>query len=282
MYKVLLTVSTLESHLSDSQCHGSGQSSHVPHLGGSTIGGRTTVEGTVQGVDSSSSRDVAGTANPGAASGTEHSTVQIDARDIIQNTTTLTPTSNLSSGVRAQPDSGMDSGGFPGPFAAEESASVEGLYHTLDRAGPLTPMHDHLGVLETTVHNGQSTHVDPAPAVLTPRSATTVDSRPYSHPKSVYTVLPAHILPTCPLDEILLDFLNAHRDMLSQGIPLEVVVGPEKPTAKNLINPELHASVHSISKVLSEVLSTFPYVHQPEKLAFFFVMHKTMRVSRSG
>ena len=95
---------------------------------------------------------------------------------------------------------------------------------------------------------------------------------------SVFTTLPSHTLPTCPLDEILHKFLKSRKDMIAQGVPIETVVGPPKPTVKALLNTTMTGTVHPLSGVMSEVLSTFPHVDQPEKLAFFYLMFKTMRV----
>lgn len=89
------------------------------------------------------------------------------------------------------------------------------------------------------------------------------------------------LLPTCHLDQIMLDFIYGQRNMLSQGIPLASVVGPEKPTVKALVDPGFCAPVHAISNVLSKILSTLLNVRQTEKLALFYVMYKSMRVSCS-
>jgi hypothetical protein len=97
--------------------------------------------------------------------------------------------------------------------------------------------------------------------------------------RHVHTVLPAHVAPTCPLDQILIGFFNSHRDMLSKGAPLDNVIGPPRASVKILIHPERATSVPLVSKVMSEVMSTYPYVGKPEQLALFYLMHQTMRVS---
>jgi hypothetical protein len=121
--------------------------------------------------------------------------------------------------------------------------------------------------------------------LLTPSSTTTDDplykGRSNSVPPSVSTVLPPHVSPTCPLDQVLHSFLNTRRDMIAQGMPLDTVIGPAKPTVKALLNTELTGSVHPLSGVMSDVLSTFPSVAQPEKLAFFYLMYHMMRVRNS-
>ncbi|KAH7083508.1 hypothetical protein BKA63DRAFT_503131 [Paraphoma chrysanthemicola] len=85
------------------------------------------------------------------------------------------------------------------------------------------------------------------------------------------------LLPTCHLDQVMLDFIHSGRNMLSQGSPLASIVGPAIPTVKALINPSACASVHDLSNVLSDILSTLINVRQTEKLALFYVMYKSMR-----
>lgn len=104
------------------------------------------------------------------------------------------------------------------------------------------------------------------------------DSASESGSHAVCAVGPSHLPPTCPLDRILLDFLSSRKDMIMDGVPEETVIGPSKPSVKAFLHPEMTDSVHRLSGVMSEVLSTFPYVRTPEKLAFFFLMYRTMRV----
>lgn len=96
--------------------------------------------------------------------------------------------------------------------------------------------------------------------------------------KPVFTVLPAHVAPTCPLDQILLGFLETNWTLLSQGALRERIVGEEKASVKALIHAELALSVHPVVKVMSEVMSTYLSVGKPEQLALFYLMHQTMRV----
>lgn len=136
----------------------------------------------------------------------------------------------------------------------------------------------HLEALGTALSGGQTVSTEQGPAAITPCSTSTHDSGFYGRSRSACDVLPLHVLPTCPLDEILLAFLNSRREMLSNGIALEVVIGLGKPTVKALVDPELCDSVDGISHIVSEILSTFPHVDLVEKLAFFYIMHRTMRV----
>jgi hypothetical protein len=223
--------------------------------------------------------------SPGPTHHSEPGAIHIDTQGDLQNVAALTPSSTPGSDVHMQPEPREPSHGLSGSYPVPVSNSLEAFYPEIDETGPINPIRSQPGLsenlqpLEPIVDGEHSAPIDQGLAIPTPRSATTANSQSYSgRSKSVYAVLPTHLLPTCPLDEILLDFLSSHKDMLSKGVALETVVGPEKPTAKAFLNPELSSSVHSISRVLSEVLLTFPYVHQPEKLAFFYVMHKTMRV----
>lgn len=114
---------------------------------------------------------------------------------------------------------------------------------------------------------------DTRPIVDTPYSAP-----PNLVPRSIFTVLPSHAPSTCPLDEILHNFLHSQRDMIARGVAVDTVLGPPKPTVKALMDSSAANTVHALCGVMSEVLSTFAHVDQPEKLAFFYLMHKTMRV----
>lgn len=94
----------------------------------------------------------------------------------------------------------------------------------------------------------------------------------------IFTVFPSHLLPTCPLDEILHNFLISRRDLITHGIDLRTAAGPSKPTVKAILDPTTTSSVHPLCGIMSEVLTTFAHVNQPEKLAFYFLMYRTMRV----
>lgn len=59
---------------------------------------------------------------------------------------------------------------------------------------------------------------------------------------------------------------------------MDTILGPHKPSVKVLFEAESSSSVHPLSGVLSEVLSTFPNVNRMEKLGFFYLMYHTMKV----
>lgn len=103
-----------------------------------------------------------------------------------------------------------------------------------------------------------------------------------SGPRLVAGVLPKHSRATCPLDQILLDFIASRRSMLARGVSPAEVLGPEQVCPRDLLNPTTTSSSHAISRVMAEVLTTFPHVKLPEKMAFMYIMHLTTRVSNPG
>ncbi|KAJ8116191.1 hypothetical protein OPT61_g2340 [Boeremia exigua] len=108
-------------------------------------------------------------------------------------------------------------------------------------------------------------------------SAPTISSVQSLRSDPVSIVLPSHVLPTCPLDEILHNFLISRRDLLTQGMDVDAAAGPSRATVKALLDPQMTNDVHPVSGIMSEVLTTFAHVEQPEKLAFYYLMYKTMR-----
>ncbi|KAJ5753584.1 Polyketide synthase enoylreductase [Penicillium nucicola] len=78
-------------------------------------------------------------------------------------------------------------------------------------------------------------------------------------------------------DQILLDFIISRRSMLARGVPLADVLGAEQICPSDLLNPTAAPSSHAISRIMAEVLTTFPHVNMPEKLAFMYLMHHTTR-----
>jgi hypothetical protein len=119
------------------------------------------------------------------------------------------------------------------------------------------------------------------PALLVTENLAAVDTPYYTQPKYVFTLLPVHIAATCPLDSILLGFLNSRREMLSKGTAIDVVVGPIKASVKALVQVDQSVHVHPLSRVMSEVLSTYALVGKAEQMALFYLMHQTMRVRYS-
>ncbi|KAI5211062.1 hypothetical protein AUEXF2481DRAFT_28633 [Aureobasidium subglaciale EXF-2481] len=95
--------------------------------------------------------------------------------------------------------------------------------------------------------------------------------------EAVYTSLPLHMSPTCPLDHILLGFLTSNRTMHSNGTSSELLAGPEKASVRGFVHRNSDLSSHPISKVMCEIMSTYPSVGRAEQLGLFYLMHQTMR-----
>lgn len=84
--------------------------------------------------------------------------------------------------------------------------------------------------------------------------------------------------PTCPLDSLLLDFLYERKQRVLSGILAQEVVGPRYPSVSSLLNPSNSAYSHPLSKVFTDILSTFPDLSTlPEKAATLYIMFLLMR-----
>lgn len=84
--------------------------------------------------------------------------------------------------------------------------------------------------------------------------------------------------PTCPLDNLLLDFLQERRTAALGGMPTPRLVGPAYPSVSSLLNPSRGIASHPVSKVFTDILSTFPDLSTlPEKVAVLYIMFLLMR-----
>lgn len=82
--------------------------------------------------------------------------------------------------------------------------------------------------------------------------------------------------PTCPLDSLLLEFLNERRQRAAEGFPTHEIIGPRYPSVSSLLNPMRDA--HPLSKVFIDILHTFPNISRlPERVAVLYVMFLIMR-----
>jgi hypothetical protein len=124
---------------------------------------------------------------------------------------------------------------------------------------------------------------EPQTSAISPESSTTTHTAYFSDCSSsargVSSFLPRHLPATCPLDQILLDFLSSRRMLVAQGTHIETLLGPEQPSVAAMLNPELAPTAHPLSRVMAEVLSTFEGVRLQELVSFMYLMHRTMRVS---
>lgn len=69
---------------------------------------------------------------------------------------------------------------------------------------------------------------------------------------------PVRNIRTCPLDGLLLDFLGERRQRAIEGVPNRELVGPAYPSVVSLIKPQRSLTSHPLSKMFTDMLSTFP------------------------
>ncbi|KAI5290796.1 hypothetical protein KEM54_000424 [Ascosphaera aggregata] len=108
-----------------------------------------------------------------------------------------------------------------------------------------------------------------------PTSRQVSKSVEFMHPDSVVV---SNVPPTCPMDGILLDFLSSRRRKAAQGASSGQLVGPPYPSVSSLLNPSVESYSHPISKVFTEILSTFPHLDAlPDRVAVLYIMFLLMR-----
>ncbi|RYP40140.1 hypothetical protein DL767_001855 [Monosporascus sp. MG133] len=84
--------------------------------------------------------------------------------------------------------------------------------------------------------------------------------------------------PTCPLDILLLAFMNERRQRAADGVPTQEVLGPRYPSVSSLLNPATSVYAHPVSKVFTDIIATFPGICTlPEKVAVLYVTFVFMR-----
>ncbi|CZT42188.1 related to bZIP transcription factor [Rhynchosporium secalis] len=138
--------------------------------------------------------------------------------------------------------------------------------------------------------NGMNEYHDPS--LQTPRGKETYSPRPYrSNSMSSHSGYPVptqemagHAAPirngppTCPLDNILLDFLHERQQQAADGMSTPKLVGPAYPSVSSLLNPSKAATSHPLSKVFTDILGIFPDLSTlPEKVAVLYIMFLVMR-----
>jgi hypothetical protein len=84
--------------------------------------------------------------------------------------------------------------------------------------------------------------------------------------------------PTCPLDNLLLDFLASRQRLAAQGADSETLVGPLYPNFNALVNRGTAYPSHPLSLVFTDILRTFPDLRKlPDQVATVHLMFLTMR-----
>lgn len=97
-------------------------------------------------------------------------------------------------------------------------------------------------------------------------------------PLEAWNTLPRSLDATCPLDSLLLDFLAERHAQAAEGAPIKSLVGPAYPDFSYLLNPEKQNQSHPLSKVFTDILSTFPDISGlPERVAVLYIMFLLMR-----
>lgn len=103
-------------------------------------------------------------------------------------------------------------------------------------------------------------------------------------PGSSVGVVPRYAAPvrttpsTCPLDSLLLDFLQDRRQRAAEGLPAHEVLGPRYPSVSSLLNPAHSAYTHPLSRVFTDILAKFPDLSGlPERVAVLYIMFLVMR-----
>ena len=93
-----------------------------------------------------------------------------------------------------------------------------------------------------------------------------------------YLTLPRQVPATCPLDVIMLEFLAERQMRAAEGVPMNQLVGPLYPNFTRLMYPERNVDEHPLSKLFTDILSTFPEIFGlPEQVAIVFIMFLVMR-----
>ncbi|OWY52750.1 hypothetical protein AA0117_g10758 [Alternaria alternata] len=142
------------------------------------------------------------------------------------------------------------------------------------------PFDERLGV-DFILDNGQRRAVDPnLPPPQQPRPSNVSSSQHAMYAPSMvaHLTLPRNLPATCPLDVILLDFLQDRQNRAAEGVPMKTLVGPQYPNFTSLAYPDRVVDAHPLSKLFTDILRTFPDIcGRPEQVAIVFIMFLVMR-----
>lgn len=89
-----------------------------------------------------------------------------------------------------------------------------------------------------------------------------------------------HSFRTCPFDHILVSHVELKRADIAKGQSISTAIGPLELDIAGIFQPEKAARSHELSRMLVEMMLTFAHVNWPERVAFMYKIHKTMRVSQ--
>ncbi|KAI9817094.1 MAG: hypothetical protein M1827_001206 [Pycnora praestabilis] len=114
-----------------------------------------------------------------------------------------------------------------------------------------------------------------------PESVAGFPPPPFVHQPSIYSFeIPIrNMAPTCPVDSILLGFLQQQRSLaINSEISESALIGPKYPSVSSLLNPEAALKSHPVSKVLTDILCSLPDLNSvPERVAVLFILYVLMR-----
>lgn len=99
--------------------------------------------------------------------------------------------------------------------------------------------------------------------------------------RQVQEVVCKHPYRTCPFDHILLDLVHSRKLILAGGSSVNEAIGPAQADIAGLFDSQKLQRSHPISQILVEMMQTFAHVNLPERAAFMYKIHKTLRVSES-
>ncbi|KAI0485684.1 hypothetical protein F4859DRAFT_511878 [Xylaria cf. heliscus] len=119
-----------------------------------------------------------------------------------------------------------------------------------------------------TQQHQQHQYIDNAPGFSIPTQG------PWGDGQTPVKLVPA----TCPIDNLLLDFMYERRQRFAEGVTAKDLAGPKYPSVSSLLNPEIGPHSHPVSKLFTDILSKFSALCRiPERVAVLYVMFQIMR-----
>ncbi|KAL3481313.1 hypothetical protein BJX99DRAFT_163416 [Aspergillus californicus] len=135
--------------------------------------------------------------------------------------------------------------------------------------------------ISASLARGERHGMIPAHSLLTSTWTTQLNTPQYLPlPSSmgIASVLPKHTTAKCPLDQILLDFTVSRRAVMAKGGDIDSILGSPQSSLHAILHPGSPTpGGNTTSQVLAEILTLFPHVAIPQRLAFIFIMYRTMR-----
>ncbi|EXJ85542.1 hypothetical protein A1O1_05906 [Capronia coronata CBS 617.96] len=181
---------------------------------------------------------------------------------------------------------------YPPPFGSENhgdgrvwTASRETLSHqrdNLQRGLELNDSGERLSFNFLLDSLGQRTgpNATSQPQTNSPARQSVYPSLP--DPQAPWTILPKNVAPTCPLDGLLVNFLQSRRREAtadqdsSHNNPM---LNPTSyPSVSSLLNPSGDHQLDPLSQLMTDIISKFPNISDlPEQAAVLFIMFLNMR-----